>query len=165
MYKNKKIIHIVASGPNGEIGGNNKLLWHIPEDLRFFKVTTLGHVVLMGRKTVESLPKPLQRRITLPLGKIKHGYENLDDLLGGAQEFSNRLKTDCIYIAGGASLYEQTKDIVDELLITEVIHKDKFPHADTFYNKPENFVLKEVSDYKTHNNLTYRFTKWLKDNG
>ena len=57
MYQDKKIIHIVAAGNNGEIGFDNSLLWHIPEDLKFFKESTLGHVVLMGRKTVESLPK------------------------------------------------------------------------------------------------------------
>ena len=59
MYQNKKIIHIVATGYNGEIGFDNKLLWHIPEDLRFFKENSLGHVVLMGRKSYESLPNPL----------------------------------------------------------------------------------------------------------
>ena len=51
MYKGKKVVHIVARGMNGEIGANNKLLWNIQEDLRFFKKSTIGHVVLMGRNT------------------------------------------------------------------------------------------------------------------
>lgn len=160
MYNNKKIIHIVATGSNGEIGFNNKLLWHIPEDLRFFKETTLGHVVLMGRKTIESLPKPLERRIVIPLGHCKGGYENLNDALGGCLEYSNKLKTDCIYIAGGSSLYEQTKDIVDEIILTKVLNQ--YPHADTFYKLPENFVLQETSDNKIFKDLSYCFTKWIK---
>lgn len=161
MYNGKKVIHIVATGYNGEIGFDNKLLWHIPEDLKFFKETTLGNVVLMGRKTVESLPKPLERRITLCLGtKIKLGYQNLDDLLGGSQEFSNRLNTNCIYIAGGASLYEATKDIVDEVLLTKVCKN--FNHADTFYTIPNDFQIKERSDYKVYKDLVYYFSKWTK---
>ncbi len=160
MYKNKKVIHIVATGNEGEIGFNNNLLWHIPDDLRFFKETTLGHVVLMGRKTVESLPKPLQRRMVIPIGQTRNGCENLEDALGVASEFSNRMNTDCIYIAGGASIYEQTKDIVDEILLTQVHHD--FNQADTFYQIPKGFKLIEDSEVKQYEDLYYSFTKWSK---
>ena len=62
MYKDKKVIHIVCAGKNGEIGYDNKLLFSLPPDMKFFREQTLGHVILMGRVTVESLPKPLDRR-------------------------------------------------------------------------------------------------------
>lgn len=51
MYNGKKVYHIVACGLNGEIGKDNKLLWSIPDELKYFKEQTLGHVILMGRKT------------------------------------------------------------------------------------------------------------------
>lgn len=160
MYRSKKIIHIVATGKNGEIGFNNQLLWHIPDDLRFFKETTLGHSVLMGRKTIESLPKALTRRSVMPVSR-KIG--TVDVSLKQSFLFSNHLNTDCIYVAGGSFVYKATEDIVDELLITEV--NESFKHADTFYTKPEDFVCVETSPYylDLKSNLKYRFTKWVKD--
>lgn len=64
MYKDKKVIHIVCTGKNGEIGYDNKLLFNLPPDMKFFREQTLGNVVMIGRNTVGSLPKPLDRRIT-----------------------------------------------------------------------------------------------------
>lgn len=161
MYNNKKIIHIVAVGENGEIGANNSLLWHIPEDLKYFKDKTIGHVCIAGRKTVESFPKPLSRRLILPVGKTRKGYDNLDDALGAAQHFSNALNTDCIYIIGGSSLYSQTEAFVDEAYITRV--ECEFPHADTFYNIPSSLRMVEASDVKIYNNTyAYSFTRWTK---
>lgn len=161
MYKNKKIIHIVATGINGEIGFNNKLLWNIPNDLQFFKKTTLNNVVLMGRKTIESLPKPLQERVVITITQSEP-YSNftLEDWLDKAiTEGCNVLNTDCIYIAGGASIYKFTENIVDEVLLTKV--DQKFENADTFYKVPSNFKLVEISDYAIHKELPYRFTRWI----
>lgn len=160
MYNNKKVIHIVATGYNGEIGFNNQLLWHIPEDLRFFKETTLGNVVLMGRKTVESLPRALERRITIDITS-NGGRTPLNLYLDHATwQSCETLNTDCIYIAGGASIYEATEDIVDEILLTKVCKN--FNYADTFYNLPKDFKLIERSEYKVHKDLVYYFSKWVK---
>lgn len=159
MYRDKKIIHIVAIGNNGEIGFDNKLLWYIPNDLRFFKETTLGHVVLMGRKTVESLPKPLERRIVISATSMG-GRIKLDQWLDWAvDQACPSLNTDCIYIAGGSSIYEQTFKYADELLVTKV--ERNYLHADTFYKIPDNFKMIEASDYKFHKDLPYCFTKWV----
>lgn len=159
MIYNKKIIHIVATGLDGEIGKDNKLLWHIPEDLKFFKEKTIGHVCIAGRKTVESFPKPLSRRIVLPVGKIRKGYDNVLDALGAANHFSNTLYTDEIYIIGGQSIYEQTKDLVDIAYITKV-HSNF--EADTFYKIPKQLQLKEQSETKECNGLNYTFEVWSK---
>lgn len=170
MYSGKKVIHIVARGLNGEIGANNKLLWNIPEDLRFFKESTIGHVVLMGRNTVESLPKPLSRRIVLEVTSKRNKtcggklisfeilYENFNI---GASE-SEKLNTDKIFIAGGAKLYNSTFDIVDELWITQV-EKD-YPQADTFYHIPEGFELTDevYGDECEYVGVGYSFQKWVK---
>ena len=65
MYKDKRVIHIVCTGKNGEIGCDNKLLFNLPPDMKFFREQTLGHVILMGRKTTESLHSPLDRRVVV----------------------------------------------------------------------------------------------------
>lgn len=167
MYQGKKVIHLVARGLGGEIGANNKLLWHIPEDLKFFKDSTIGHVVLMGRKTVEGLPKLLSRRAVFcisssqPFGLVSY---NLFDGLLEADSFSDELNTDKIFIAGGAHLYNSTFDIVDELWVTQV-EKD-YPEADTFYHIPKGFELVDevYGDDCESVGIGYSFQKWKKVN-
>lgn len=169
MFKTKKVAHIVAMGVNGEIGGNNELLWHIPEDLRFFKDMTIGRAVLMGRKTVESLPKPLTRRVLIDVRRGEWSFnlsnaEILNARLFTAGISSNHLNSDTIFIAGGASLYNATFDIVDELYVTHVEHE--FPAADTFYAIPEGFV--KVGDIVPStlscNGLRYHISKYERCN-
>ncbi len=75
MFKDKKVIAIVATGNNGEIGKDNALLWHIRAELQHFKQVTLGNVLLMGRKTVESLPQPLNGRIVVEFSKKQNKLE------------------------------------------------------------------------------------------
>ena len=165
MYQGKKIIQIVARGLNGEIGSDNKLLWHIPEDLKFFKDSTIGHVVLMGRNTVESLPKPLSRRVVFcisnsqPFGLVS--YDLIDGLVE-ADSFSDELNTDTIFIAGGAKLYNSTFDLTDELWITQV-EKD-YPEADTYYHIPDGFKMVEevYGDRCEEVGIGYSFQKWVR---
>ncbi len=169
MFKTKKVAHIVAMGVNGEIGGNNELLWHIPEDLRFFKDMTIGRAVLMGRKTVESLPKPLTRRVLIDVRRGEWSFNLSNSEILNARLFtagisSNHLNSDTIFIAGGASLYNATFDIADELYVTHVEHE--FPAADTFYAIPEGFV--KVGDIVPStlscNGLRYHISKYERCN-
>ena len=170
MYKEKRVIHLAARGLNGEIGANNKLLWDIPEDLRFFKESTIGHVVLMGRNTFENLPKPLSRRIVLEVtskwNKMYGGnlspFEILHENLNIGVAESEKLKTDKIFIAGGTKLYNSTFDIVDELWITQV--EGDYPEADTFYHIPEDFkLIDEVyGDECESVGVGYSFQNWVK---
>ena len=119
MFKSKEVIHIVAVDENMGIGKDGKLLYSIPNDLKYFRDTTLGHSLLCGRKTYESFPKPLDRRIVQCITRNGGGssYGTLIDGLYDAEHNSHLLNTDKIFIVGGASLYEQTADIVDTLLI------------------------------------------------
>lgn len=170
MYQGKKVIQIVARGLKGEIGANNKLLWNIPEDLQFFKESTLGHVVLMGRKTVESLGKPLSNRaifcISSKIGNRseKHSYKSmsLESALSVGLWQSKQLKSDEIFIAGGAQLYNSTFDIVDELWITQV--DNEYPEADTYYHIPDGFkMIEEVyGDRCEEAKIGYSFQKWVR---
>ena len=168
MYKDKKVIHIVCMDELGGIGLNNQLLFNIPEDLQHFRNKTLGNAWLCGRNTYESFPKMLDRRIILEISR--KGYDGVIDNdvileceLDNAIYYSDLLNTDKIFIVGGASLYEQTADIVDTLLITEIKSSDK--EADTFYTIPDGFikVSEGVEQADLYNTIRYKFTKWERE--
>ena len=162
MYKDKKVIHIVCMDELGGIGLNNQLLFNIPEDLQYFRDKTLGHSCLCGRKTYESFPEKLTRRIIRVLDNKRIG--DMDKLMNSLYECwmdSIMLNTNSIYIIGGASIYNQTADIADELLITIV---DAKVEADTFYTIPEGFIKVWESDaQRSVNGLSFKFTKWERE--
>jgi dihydrofolate reductase len=114
---------IAAVGKNRELGKGGKLLWHIPEDMRRFKTLTTGHPVIMGRKTYESIGKPLPGRTNIVLTQHA-GFEttgviaatSLDDALQAARD----TKTDEIFVIGGAQIYTQTIGMADTLYLTIV---------------------------------------------
>jgi dihydrofolate reductase len=122
---------IVALGENNEIGLNGKMPWHLPEDLKRFKKLTLNNVVVMGRKTYESIQKPLKNRINIVLSRneIKDEnilwYDNIENVI-------NDFKDKEIFVIGGAQIYEQTLDLVDNLYLTK-IHSNF--ECDTFFPK------------------------------
>ena len=120
---------IVAVGYNNEIGKDNKLLWDIPEDLKHFRETTTGKTVVMGRKTFESIGKPLPNRKNIVLTRninpnIKGCYQtsNINDIL--------KLEED-VFIIGGSQIYELFMPYADELIVTHVA--EVFDDADSFF--------------------------------
>ena len=175
MYKDKKVIHIVCAGKNGEIGYDNKLLFNLPPDMKFFREQTLGHAILMGRKTVESLPSPLDRRVIFCVSdsykesSTKYALKSmmLKVALPCSRWQSDQLKTDKIFVAGGAKLYRSTFDVTDELWITEVTNDVN--NCDAWYKIPkDDFTMFEHTNWMDHTSplgetLTYRFTKWLRN--
>ena len=112
---------IVAIAQNGTIVHNNALLWHIKEDMRFFRTTTSGHPVIMGRKTFESLGcKPLPKRTNIVISRSEREYEGA--LLAHSLEEAVRMAGDDseIFIIGGAQIYKEALSIADRLYITRV---------------------------------------------
>ena len=168
MFNGKKVIHLVCCGMNGEIGANNSLLWNIPAELNYFKECTLGHVVLMGRKTYESLPKPLERRVVYSVSYPKDCDDYiLEDYLYDAVKLSCALvNTDRIFIAGGGKLYKATEPYVDEVWYTRVFNS--YPEADTFYELPEGMSIYDSSqlmqflDKKSGEHVGVQFIKLSK---
>ncbi len=159
MYKNKEVIHIVCMDELGGIGLDNQLLFNIPEDLKYFRDTTLGNACICGRNTYESFPKVLDRRIIRDLSS-RFG-DNLVDGLQDCWIYSNVLNTNSIYIIGGASIYNQTSDIADELFITIV---DAKVEADTYYTIPDGFVKVWESDAQhSVNGLSFKHSKWKRE--
>lgn len=134
-----KVSLIVATGKNGEIGKNNDLIWHLPEDMRFFKETTEGHIVVMGRKNWDSIPlkyRPLSNRenvvLTRTEGYSAEGARVFNDLSATLDFYNQQKEERTCFIIGGAQVYQLALDagVVEEMYIT---HIDEDFDADTFF--------------------------------
>ncbi|WP_407556105.1 dihydrofolate reductase [Winogradskyella sp. 4-2091] len=140
---------IVAAGENNAIGKDNKLIWHLSDDLKHFKSLTNGHHIIMGRKTFESFPKPLPNRTHVVITrqkdyKVPEGVivvNSLDDAIDAAR-FDKQP-----FIIGGGEIYKQAMPLVDKLEITRV--HSNFENADTYFPEIDKTKWQEVSR-KTH---------------
>ena len=117
------IAMVVAASTNNAIGKNNNLLWHLPNDLKFFKNITWGFPVIMGRKTFEILMKPLPGRISIvvtrqPNWKAEGAITATD--LKDAVKKGEATNAKQLYIIGGGEIYKQSMEIADTIYITRV---------------------------------------------
>lgn len=141
-----RILLIAAVAKNGVIGKENDLVWKIPTDFKRFKTLTSNHYILMGRKTFESLGKPLPNRTHLvitrnPNYQVPEGhfvFKSVED----AFIFCKKIGIDKLYVIGGGEIYKQTISLADELVITEV---DASPEGDTFFPIIDPSIWKVVS--------------------
>lgn len=151
------MIAAIASG-NRALGKNNELIYHISEDLKRFKRITSGHIVIMGRKTFESIGKALPNRINIVITRNPNfSVENvvvthsLDEALRLAE-----LKGESeVFIIGGGQIYEESIGKADKLYLTIV---EGNPEADTFF--PDYSEFKKViseSDWQEHEGIRYKF--------
>jgi dihydrofolate reductase len=133
---------IVAIAENYAIGKNNQLLWHMPADLKHFKQTTSGHTVIMGRKTYDSVGKPLPNRrniiitrqeITIPGCEVVKSVEEALELCSNEEE---------VFIVGGAEIYKLAMPKTDRIYLTIIHHSFD---ADTFFPEIDYMEWKEVS--------------------
>lgn len=158
---------IAAVAANGIIGHNNALPWHLPEDLKHFKAVTLGHPVVMGRKTWESLGRPLPDRENMVVtrdstyaapGATVH--TSLDSALTQAAAAPGG---DEVFLIGGAELYRQAlaHDLADRLMLTEVA---LMPEGDAHFPAWERNQWVEISR-QTHtsaNGIAYAFVTYTR---
>lgn len=156
---------IVAVDKNWAIGNDNKLLVSIPQDMKFFRETTMGKVVVMGRKTLESFPggQPLKKRTNIVLTRDKN-YQVKDAIVvNTVDELLQELKKyddEEIYVIGGESIYRQM------LPYCKVAHVTKINHAyeaDTYFpnlDEKDEWVVTGVSDEQTYFNLEYEFVRY-----
>lgn len=136
---------IAAIGKNNELGKNNNLVWNMPTDLKFFREKTSGHPVIMGRKTFESIGRPMPNRrnviITRDLDYKKDGIEivhSLNEALGLLPD-----KNEEIFIIGGEEIFKQSMSLADRLYITHIEAEDK--DADAFFPEIIPIVWNEIS--------------------
>jgi len=151
---------IVAASTNNAIGKNNQLLWHLPKDLKFFKNSTWGSVVIMGRKTFESVNKPLPGRLNIVVTN-NAGWKAPDTLVTKGLQEAIQLATaenfNEIFIIGGGEIYRQAMVLADRIYITRV-------HAvldgDTFFPVIDeaNWELTSKEDFKADEKHAYDFS-------
>lgn len=155
---------IVAKAKNNIIGKGNKLVWHLPEDLKYFKKLTTGHTIIMGRKTFESLGKPLPNRKHIIFSKnpdfkvndenveVIHSLLQIQDLIEGKEE---------AFVIGGAMIYNFLMPYVKKMYVTEI---EKDFDGDTFFPKIDKNIWKEVSRVKgpkdENDDLDYYFVTY-----
>lgn len=142
---------IAAMSENRVIGNKGGIPWHLPEEFNWFKEKTMGGILLMGRKTFESIGKPLPGRDTYLLSRQQQaiaGVRSITDL--------NALKTletdKTIWVAGGETIYRQTFDLCDEVYLTRI---HRIVEGDTFFPPFEdNFriaeTIRETADFTIH---------------
>jgi dihydrofolate reductase len=116
---------IVARADNGVIGKDNGLIWHMPHDLKFFKETTTGHYVLMGRKSYESVNKPLPNRLNIIITRQQDYFKENCLVLHSLEEalqLAEAQKQQEVFILGGGEIYRQALDNgwVDRIYLTEI---------------------------------------------
>jgi len=141
-----KISIIVARAKNNVIGKDNQLIWRLSADLQLFKSHTTGHHIIMGRKTYESVGKPLPNRTSIvitnnPEFKVPEGHIVAHSLEEAIQICIGK-KLDNVFIIGGAEIYNQAFPLADELMITEV---NAIPDGDVFFPEFEKNEWKIVS--------------------
>lgn len=149
---------IVAVAQNNVIGNQNQLIWHISEDLQFFKKTTLGHAVIMGRKTFESIGKPLPKRKNIIITRNSNFNTNGCIIANSLNEAIDAAKPDDeIFIIGGGTVYREALNIADKVYLTR-IHKDY--EGDTFFPELNTSEWEEIerTDFERGEKFEYPFS-------
>jgi len=153
------IIIIAAVAENNALGKDNQLLWHLPADLKRFKKVTHNHIVIMGRKTFESLGKPLPNRTNIVITRNKDFKVEGCITVHSLEEALTHVKQhEDLFILGGAEIYKQAIKIADQLDLT-FVHQTF--EADAFFPEIDKTIWKETSreDFKADdkNNFDYSF--------
>ena len=179
MMDKIELVHIVACDLNGCIGNNGEIPWHLPADLKRFKELTSGGVVVMGRKTFESLNcKPLPNRVNIVItkdpnfqienkGKGVIFYNEISFAIQKAKYEASVLGLKEVWIIGGQSIYEQTMPYVDRIELTWI--SDKFK-GDTYYPSlpatttvSSSGSIKDPATKQRYVNITYKVNKEMTD--
>jgi dihydrofolate reductase len=162
----RTITLIAAAGNNNELGLNNQMLWHLPDDFKRFKALTTGHYIIVGRKTFESFPKPLPNRIHVIITRQKdysveghlvvHSLEAALDILPENQNS---------FIIGGGEIYKQSLDFADKIELTRV---NSTFEADAFFPEIDlkrwELVHEEFRTKDDKHGFDFKFQTFTKKN-
>lgn len=151
---------LVAFDENRVIGKNNELIWHLPADLKRFKALTTGHVIIMGRKTYDSIGKPLPNRTTIVISRTS-GLQiegvicttSIEEAILKAKSLSR----EDIFIVGGAEIYALSLAVADQILVTQL--HDIF-EGDAFFPEihPDQWTVTEKERGVTDEKNTYQYS-------
>jgi dihydrofolate reductase len=163
---------VVAVAHNNAIGGNNTLLWHLPNDLRFFKNLTWGMPIIMGRKTFESIAgKPLPGRLNIVVTKDKNNIkaiEGISIVCSLEEAYLVAEASDCreAFVIGGGDIYQQSIQEADRLYITSV--DASFETATVFFPDIDTSIFQKVASMQgvkdEKNTYAHQFETWERVN-
>lgn len=161
--------HIVAVSKNNAIGKKNDLPWKIPEDLKFFKDKTLNSIMIMGRKTYDSIGRPLPKRTTIVVSKSTSAENypdevylasSIDEAIEKSKELASKMSKAEIFIVGGGEIYKQSLSQIDKAYVTRI---DTVVEGDAYYPELEEGQFKIVSMVPSKDdNYTYAFYEYQK---
>ncbi len=158
-----KLSIIVAMSSNCVIGVNNTLPWHLSEDLKYFKSLTTGHTIIMGRKTYESIGRPLPLRRNIVISRnTETSYDGVEVVHSIEAAISISKNDGEVFIIGGSNIYKQALDLVDHLYVTAI--KKNFL-GDAFFPEINKVTWIESSreDHVTADGLEFSFVNYQKN--
>ncbi len=155
---------IVAMSENRVIGANNQLPWHLPEDLKYFKRITMGHPIIMGRKTFESIGRPLPGRSNIVVTRQRDwsapGVIVASDIEGALRQAALEVQNEAdqeVFVIGGGELFRQTLDKVSRLYLTQVHAR---VDGDAYFPDFQREQWREIErmDYDSDQNNPYAYS-------
>jgi dihydrofolate reductase len=153
--KKKTIAIVVAIGQNREIGANNELLWHLKDDLKMFKQLTTGHPIIMGRKTYDSIGRPLPNRRNIVISRQMEKTEGIEIVKSLDQAIKAIDESETAYIIGGGQIYQSSLEV-----------DGSFEHAEIFFPVVDFNQWKEISrvhfDADERNEFAFDFVEFEK---
>ncbi|NLD69001.1 MAG: dihydrofolate reductase [Limnobacter sp.] len=186
MGKRPRVTLLLARARNGVIGRDNALPWHLPEDLRHFKATTMGHAIVMGRRTFESIGRALPGRRTIVVtgdpawsqpgaeraGSLDEAIRLAGTPLAGTPPAEaaahssvtsepETFATDELFVIGGAQLFEAALPIADRAIVTEI---ELDVEGDVRFDgiEPGGWTLAASEAHRSSNGLAYRIDDWVR---
>jgi dihydrofolate reductase len=159
-----KLTIVVATDASGGIGINNTLPWKLPEDLAHFKRVTTGHPIIMGRKTFDSIGRPLPNRRNIVITRDASWQREGVDAVGSVEAALALAGDERACIIGGAQIYAAAMDMVDELIVTEI---GQTFACDAFFPAIDQQTWQEVARDTHHsdsNGFDYAFVTWQRKN-
>lgn len=164
---NLKITMIVAAAENNAIGKDNKMLWHLPNDFKYFKKNTIEHSIVMGRKTFESIGKPLPERRNIVVSRDQNWLAEDVDVANSLDEVLTYCRDEReIFIIGGANIYKQMLPQAQKVLLTRVHTKlDGDAYFPTLPAEEWKLTQSEKHEKDEKHAFDYTFEVWERVNG
>lgn len=156
---------IAAAGENNELGKDNDLLWHLPDDFKRFKKLTSYHFIIMGRKTFESFPKPLPNRVHIVLTHDRnYGNEGAVVAYSLEEALEKATSNKDVFIIGGGEIFKLALEVADKIELTRV--HGTFKDADTFFpefSKNEwELVWEEKHGIDEKHTYAFTYETWVR---
>jgi dihydrofolate reductase len=155
---------VAAAGNNNVIGGNNKLLWKMPDDMKFFMNLTTGHTVIMGRKTYESFGRPLKNRRNIIVTRNENFTAEGCEVVHSLNEaLALTTKDKEVFIIGGAEIYNQAMPVANKIYFTRIYGDFEGDSYFPYINDKE-WVLTSVNEYPADakNPYPFAFLEYIK---